>query len=148
MSECFSRYLVFLSDILIFDFLINRRRLLADRRLLGQWGEKRCEKFLKNKGLKTLTRNFLCKTGEIDLVMVDPEGCIVFVEVRTKTDEKFSDVESSITPAKKTRLKRAARYFIATNDIKNRPFRFDIVAIVLGHKGSPQIRHYENAFIA
>lgn len=134
-------------NILNFDFLINRRKLLADRKLLGRWGENRCEKFLKRKGLKTLTRNFLCKTGEIDLVMVDSEGGIVFVEVRTKADEKFSDVESSITPAKKRRIQRAARYFLATNNIHDRPCRFDIVAIVLGQSGSPEIRHYENAFV-
>lgn len=79
--------------------------------------------------------------------MVDSDGSIVFVEVRTKADEEFSDVESSITTAKKTRLKRAARYFLASNNIENRPFRFDIVAIVLSRKGSPEIRHYENAFI-
>ena len=134
-------------NILIFDFFINRKKLLADRRLLGQWGEKRCERFLNGKGFKTLTRNFSCKTGEIDLIMVDSDTSIVFVEVRTKTDEEFSDVESSITEAKKTRLKKAARYFLATHDIKNRPFRFDIVAIVLGRKGNPELRHYENAFV-
>lgn len=115
--------------------------------MLGRWGEQRCEKFLKHKGLKTLTRNFSCKTGELDLIMTDSEGCIVFVEVRTKTDEEFSDVESSITSAKKTRLIKASRYFIATNNIANHPFRFDVVAIVLGRKGKPQIRHYENAFV-
>lgn len=119
---------------------------MSDRKLLGRWGEKYCEKFLKRKGLKVLTRNFSCKTGEIDIIMVDTNGSIVFVEVRTKADEEFSDVESSITQAKKTRLKRAARYFLSTQDIENRPFRFDIVAIVLGRKGKPQIRHYENAF--
>jgi len=132
---------------LIFDYFINRRRLLADRKLLGRWGEKHSERFLKKKGLKVLTRNFLCKTGEIDLVMVDNDGSIVFVEVRTKASEEFSSVESSITFPKKTRLIKAARYFISTNNIENRPFRFDIVAIVLGNKGKPQVRHYENAFV-
>ncbi|MBN1975443.1 MAG: YraN family protein [Sedimentisphaerales bacterium] len=132
---------------MIFNRFINRRKLLSNRKLLGRWGERRCEKFLKAQGLKTLARNFSCKTGEIDLVMIDFEGCIVFVEVRTKTDEKFSDVESSITPAKKEKLKSAAKYFIASHNIENRPFRFDIVAIVLGLQGKPQIRHYENAFV-
>ena len=127
--------------------MLNRRKLLADRKLLGQWGEKYCEKFLKRKGLKILTRNFSCKTGEIDLVMVDTEGGIVFVEVRTKADEKYAAVESSITTAKKNRLKRAARYFLSTNNIENRPLRFDIITIVLGQKGCPQLRHYENAFV-
>ena len=129
------------------SMLLNRKKLLADRELLGRWGEKQSEKFLKRKGLKTLTRNFRSKTGELDLVMVDSDGGIVFVEVRTKADEKFADVEDSITSAKKTRLKRTARYFLASNDIQDRPCRFDIVTIVLGRTGRPQIRHYENAFV-
>jgi putative endonuclease len=128
--------------------LWNRRKLSADRKHLGQWGEKRCQRFLKRKGLKTLTRNFTCKTGEIDLVMVDTDKTIVFVEVRTRVDEKFSSVESSITSAKKAKLFRTARFFLAAHDIEDRPFRFDVVTIILGQKGRPQIRHYENAFVS
>jgi len=127
--------------------LLNRHKLLADRELLGRWGEKRCQRFLKRKGLKTLTRNFSCKTGEIDLIMVAPDRTIVFVEVRTKADETFGSVESSITAPKKARLARTARYFLATNNIDDRPFRFDVVTIVLGPKGTPQIRYYKNAFV-
>ncbi len=126
---------------------INRRKLLADRELLGRWGEKYCLGFLKRKGLKTLTRNFSCKTGEIDLIMVDTDRTIVFIEVRTRADETFNSIESSITAPKKARLARTARYFLATHKIDDRPFRFDIAAIVLPPKGPPQIRHYENAFV-
>ena len=131
----------------MFGWPLNRKKLLADRKLLGRWGEKRCEKFLKAKGLKILTRNFSCKTGEIDLIMVDTDRTIVFIEVKTRADETFNSVESSITTPKKARLVRTARYFLATHKIDNRPFRFDVVAIVLGQKGSPQIRHYQNAFV-
>ncbi len=126
--------------------LLNKRKLLADRELLGRWGEKRCQRFLKRKGLKTLTCNFSCKTGEIDLIMVDTDRTIVFVEVRTRVDETFGSAESSITFAKKTRLIRTARYFLATHDIDDRPFRFDVITIVLGQKGRPQTRYYKNAF--
>jgi Holliday junction resolvase-like predicted endonuclease len=42
---------------------------------------------------------------------------------------------------------KTARYFLATNDIVDRPFRFDIVTIVVGQKGTPEINHYENAFV-
>ena len=124
----------------------NRRKLLSDKKLLGQWGEKRCEKFLKNKGLKILIRNFSCKTGELDLVMVDSDSSIVFVEVKTRANEDFTDAESSITTAKKHKLFKTARYFLASNNIPDRPFRFDVVTIVLGRSGQPQIRHYKNAF--
>jgi len=120
---------------------------LADKELLGRWGEKRCEKFLKHKGLKTLTRNFSCKTGEIDLVMVESDGTLVFVEVKTRANEDFGPSESVVTKTKQTRMLRTARFFLATNNIENRPFRFDVVTIVLGDKGPEEIRHYEKAFV-
>ncbi|MHC4117360.1 MAG: YraN family protein [Planctomycetota bacterium] len=129
------------------SLLLNRPRLLADRKRLGRWGEKRCEKFLKRKGLKTLTRNFSCKTGEIDLVMVDADRTIVFVEVKTRADESFGPSESAITAGKKTKMIRTARYFLATNEIQDRPLRFDVVTIILGKKSPVQVRHYENAFV-
>ena len=127
--------------------LLNKRRLLADIKLLGRWGEKYCQRFLKRKGLKKLARNFSCKTGEIDLIMVDIDGTIVFVEVRTRADESFGPAESSITFAKKAKLLRTAQYFLATHNIENRPFRFDVVTIVLAPTGRPLLRHYDNAFV-
>jgi putative endonuclease len=127
--------------------LLNRSKLLADRKVLGLWGEKRSERFLKRKGLKTLARNYTSRTGEIDLVMVDTDGAIVFVEVKTRADETFDAAESVVTSPKKTKALRTARYFLAAHSIEDRPFRFDVVTIVLGRTGPPQIRHYQNAFV-
>lgn len=93
-----------------------------------------------------LTRNFSCQTGELDLVMVDPEGAIVFVEVKTRSSEGFASTEAIITSAKKRRVRRAARYFRACHGIGERILRFDVVIVVLGDSGPPEIRHYEDAF--
>ena len=127
--------------------LLNRQKLLDNPKLLGQWGERYCEKFLKRQGLKTLTRNFFCRSGEIDLIAVDRDTTMVFVEVRTRADVRFGPPEASITTAKKKKLLRTARYFLATHNIEDRPFRFDIVAIVLNESDQPQINHYKNAFV-
>lgn len=132
----------------VIDFLLNRHRLLADARLLGKWGERRCEKFLKKKGLKKLAANFCCRAGEIDLVMVDGSGAVVFVEVKTRTDESFTATKDVVTEKKKNKMIRAARYFLASYNIESRPYRFDVVTIVLGRAGRPQINHYQNAFVA
>lgn len=123
-----------------------RKRLLFDRALLGKWGEKRCEKYLIRRGLKTLTRNFSCKTGEIDLIMVDTDRTLVFVEVKTRAREDFAPAEAAVTHTKRTRLIKAARYFLASNDIDPRPYRFDVVTLVLPPKGPPKIEHFPNAF--
>ena len=127
-------------------FLI-RRRLLSDRARLGRWGERRCERFLRNRGLRTLTRNYSCKVGELDLVMVDAHGTLVFVEVRTRADESFGPAEATVTPAKRTRVARAGRCFLDAHNIEDRPLRFDVVTLILGRIGPPQIRHYERAFV-
>ncbi len=129
------------------DWLFYRRsRLLTNHELLGVWGEKKSERFLKQKGFRLLTRNFRCKTGEIDLIFVDTEGALVFVEVKTRADEDFETAESAVTQAKRTRMSKAARYFLSTNNIKDRPSRFDVVTVVLGKTGPAQITHYQNAF--
>lgn len=127
-------------------FLI-RRRLLNDSARLGRWGERRCERYLRSKGLRPLARNYSCKVGELDLVMVDADGSLVFVEVRTRADESFGPAEATVTPAKRTRVARAARCFLAAHNIQDRPLRFDVVTLILGRRGPPQIRHYERAFV-
>lgn len=126
--------------------LRNTRKLLSDTERLGRWGEKHAEQFLKRKGMRTLTRNFRCKTGEIDLIMVDSDGTLVFVEVKTRANEDFGSPESAVNSAKKTRMLRAARYFLASHKIDGRPYRFDVVTIVLAEKGAAETRHYENVF--
>ncbi len=131
----------------MYGMFLIRRRLLNDKARLGRWGEKRCERFLQNKGMRTLIRNYACKLGELDLVMVAADGTLVFVEVRSRADETFGPAEATVTPAKRERVSKAARHFIAAHRIEDRPLRFDVITLVLGHRGPPQIRHYENAFV-
>ncbi len=127
--------------------LLKKSSVSADRVKLGRWGEKRCEKFLRKKGLKLLTRNFSCKTGEIDLIMVDTDGTIVFIEVKTRADEDFAPAEYAVTPAKKKKLYRTARWFLKINNIIDCPCRFDVVTIVLNKKARERITHYPRAFL-
>ena len=130
----------------MFERFLKKRTPPQDRAARGKWGENLCLKFLRKKGLKILTKNFSCKTGEIDLIMAEPDGTIVFVEVKTRANENFANAEAAVTARKKNKMKKTARFFLAANDIKDRPLRFDIVTIVLNETADKQIRHYENAF--
>ncbi len=129
----------------MFGWLLKRKKRPDDRNKLGRWGENYCRKFLESKGLRTLCRNYSCKAGEIDLIMVDKNGTIVFVEVKTRTDENFQPVESVITETKKRHLIRTAKWFLKAERIEERPMRFDVVSIVADE--TLQLRHYENAFV-
>ncbi len=127
--------------------LVKKHKLLNNQKLLGRWGEKRCEKFLKAKGLLPLIRNYSRKTGEIDLIMVDQNRSIVFIEVKTRTDESFTPTETLITTEKQDKMFKTARYFLASHNIENRPYRFDIVTITLDSTARERIKHYKNAFV-
>ncbi|HAL46016.1 MAG TPA: YraN family protein [Phycisphaerales bacterium] len=125
----------------------NLKKILSDSHLLGQWGQKQCEKFYKAKGCKVLARNFLCKSGEIDLIIGQTDGTVVFVEVKTRSNEIFADAESAITLAKKKRMTKAANLFVKKYELDSSPFRFDVVIVRPDEKGKAQIRHYESAFV-
>ena len=117
-----------------------------DIRGLGRKGQELCEKFLKKQGFKLLERNFLCKTGEIDLIMAAPDGAVIFIEVKTRTNENFAKAEGAITAAKKSRMTKAANFFVRKHKLEDFPLRFDVVIVIIGEKGKPEIRHYPSAF--
>ena len=123
------------------------KKVLSDSHLLGQWGQKQCEKFYKAKGCKTLARNFACKSGEIDLIIGQADGTVIFVEVKTRSSEKYAQAESAITYSKKLRMVKAARLFVKEYKIENYPLRFDVVIVMPDANGKAMIRHYENAFV-
>jgi putative endonuclease len=94
---------------------------------LGRIGEDRALAHLHAQGLTLVERNFLCKAGEIDLVMQDG-AWLVFVEVRRRASTRFGGAVFSVTPAKQQRLLRAAQlYLLRYRNLP--PCRFDLVAI-------------------
>ena len=94
---------------------------------IGQGGEDRALAFLQQQGLTLVERNFLCKTGELDLVMREGER-LVFVEVRERNNPHFGGAAASISPAKQRRILRAAKFYLL-RFAKMPPCRIDVVAI-------------------
>lgn len=126
---------------------IFRSRLLGDPKKLGRWGEKQSENFLRKKGFRLITRNFRCKPGEVDLIMSDDTGAIVFIEVKTRRSEAIVNAQDAVNAEKRRKLVYASKYFVRKYRVSGRPLRFDVMAVVLPEKGKVQIRHYRNAFV-
>lgn len=88
---------------------------------------------LLSAGLQLVTRNFRCRVGEIDLVMLD-RGCLVIVEVRcrqsgTAAAARFPSAIESVGPHKQRKLTKAALFFLAKHKaFRNHRVRFDVVA--------------------
>ncbi|WP_028103472.1 YraN family protein [Pseudoduganella violaceinigra] len=94
---------------------------------IGREGEDRALAFLEQQGLKLVERNFLCKVGELDLVMQDGAH-LVFIEVRERSTPFFGGAAASISPAKQRRILRAAKFYLL-RFANMPPCRIDVVAI-------------------
>lgn len=124
---------------------VARPGVSAAQRQIGQRWERKAETFLRRQGLKTLERNFLCRGGELDLVMVDGED-LVFVEVRFRSRDLRGSGAESVGPVKRARIIRAARHYLARYPAHStRPCRFDVIS-VLGQAGDVRMDWIRNAF--
>ncbi len=115
------------------------------RQTLGRAGEKHAERFLKKKRYHLLARRYSTPFGEIDLIMRD-SATIVFVEVKTRRDRRYTDPEEAVRADKIRRMTRTARTYLKQKRIDDAPARFDVVSVILPAEGPPEIEHFEDAF--
>jgi putative endonuclease len=100
----------------------------------GDAAEDRALAHLLAAGLKLLARNYRTPGrggGEIDLVMGDAGGTLVFVEVRHRASRSFGGAAASVTPAKRRRIVFAARHYLMRLS-PTPPCRFDVVSVEAG----------------
>lgn len=102
----------------------------APHLIRGADAEQQAYDFLVSQGLKPVCRNFRCKQGELDLVMLD-QNTLVIVEVRFRKSNAFGGAVASITAKKRAKIIAATQYYLSSQTIKN-TVRFDVVAISEG----------------
>jgi putative endonuclease len=99
------------------------------RQQRGEEAEQAAERWLTQRGLSTIARNWRCRMGEIDLIMLDEET-LVFVEVRFRSGHHHGGAAGSVHSGKQRRLIAAARHYLRLRpEAAQRPCRFDVIAI-------------------
>jgi len=84
---------------------------------------------LTDKGFRLLERNFFCKGGELDLIMMDGDE-LVFVEVRYRSRSDYGDGGESIDQYKQRKLRIAAEAWLSKNESATfRGCRFDVMSV-------------------
>ena len=82
----------------------------------------------RTNGLRLVEKNFHCRLGEIDLIFRD-DNCLVFVEVRYRTSNRFASAAQSVDEKKQAKIARTASMFLGQNpSMSDYPVRFDVVA--------------------
>lgn len=120
---------------------------------LGKSGEQYAAAYLEQLGYRLVAANFTLPVGrnlrgavvnaELDLIAYD-QNTLCFIEVKTRASDWFAPPEVNIDLRKRRQIARAARAYQKMFEIKDQPFRFDAVTVVL--TDPPQIELLRNFF--
>ena len=106
----------------------------AETKESGDAGEGRALAHLLAHGLTLVQRNYRvargpnARGGEIDLIVRDHDGTLVFVEVRSRRHSSHGGAAASVSATKRRSLVLAAQHFLSRQRSLP-PCRFDVVAI-------------------
>jgi putative endonuclease len=101
---------------------------------IGDSAESSALAWLQARGLKLLERNYRVARGprspggEIDLILRDRDGTLVFVEVRSRRRSDFGGAAASVGAVKQQRIVFAARHYLL-HFASPPPCRFDVVTL-------------------
>jgi putative endonuclease len=113
-------------------FFPDRSKVTTKQR--GDAGEQVALEHLQAHGLKLVCRNYRTPGrggGEIDLIVREPDGTLVFVEVRQRSSALHGGAAASVSAVKQRRVIFAARhYLLRVSPLP--PCRFDVVTIDAG----------------
>ncbi len=103
------------------------------------------ESFLSQNGYRILERNYHTPFGELDIIAIDGDS-IVFIEVKTRTSERYGTALQAITFAKMNHMIKSALFFIGKYRYDGMNYRFDVVTVTANKSNKPDIRVIKNAF--
>lgn len=101
---------------------------------IGDEGEALALEHLQRAGLVLVERNYRvargphARGGEVDLILRDRDGTLVFAEVRARRGADHGGAAASVGPAKQRRIVLAAQHYLL-RWASPPPCRFDVVAI-------------------
>jgi putative endonuclease len=101
----------------------------VDRRSIGTQAENSACAFLEAQGFIIVTRNFLRRVGELDIVARDGD-LLVVAEVRTRASDRFGGAAASIGWAKQKRIAMTAALLLERYpSLRRCRVRFDVLIV-------------------
>lgn len=110
------------------------------RQAVGAFGERVAARYLAERGIEVLDRNWRGRSGELDIVGRDGDE-LVFVEVKTRSGLGFGHPAEAVTAAKRARLRHLAAQWLAAHDVHAAGIRIDVVAVLRPRTGPTRVEH-------
>ena len=105
-------------------------------------GEKIAQDYLQKKGYKILKTNYYTIRGEIDII-AQYNKCIIFVEVKTRTNNHYGTPAMAVNFNKKQHIKTSAKIFLQLEHLYGKEIRFDVIEILIKN-GNYYINHIKS----
>jgi putative endonuclease len=118
--------------------------VLNRRQKLGRAGESMARQHLQKQGYRILEQNYRTRLGEIDLI-ARHRDTLVFVEVKTRSSDRYGGPRFAVPPAKQKKLSTLALGYLKKTRQMDCKARFDVVLIQAGD-AFPEIETIQNAF--
>lgn len=121
-----------------------------DRATIGRDGESVAANWYLRAGWEIEARNWRCREGELDLVVVAPArgrggtDLVVVCEVKTRSSSRFGGGAEAVTPSKQRRVRAATRRYLSER-VRPASVRFDVAVVERGVHGYA-VRVIEGAF--
>lgn len=112
----------------------------------GARGEQLAARYLRNNGYEILAANFSTPLGETDIVALDKNGVVCFIEVKTRAPGGMLPPADAVDYEKQNRLINNAAAFLGRAGLKGSRTRFDIIEIILYDLFRHDVNHITNAF--
>ncbi len=112
----------------------------GSRQALGAYGESVAQRYLVERGMCVLDRNWRCELGELDLVLRDGDVLVV-CEVKTRSSLQCGTPHEAITDTKLDRLRRLGARWAVDHGVHPRDMRVDLVAVLRSAKGAADVDH-------
>ena len=108
----------------------------TQRKRFGDIGEALARTHLARQGYSIIESNYRSPYGEIDIVAREGE-CLVFVEVKSRSNRAYGSPAEAITRAKKQKLVESAQDYIQTHPGLPQMWRIDVVLVEIQRPGDP-----------
>lgn len=118
---------------------------MIDKKELGMRGEDLATEFLEKENYEILDRNYRCAFGEVDIIGYK-NGEIIFVEVKTRTQNVFGMPAEAVNAVKRRHLYKVAESYLYKNNLFDLPISFDVIEVFI-LEDDFRIAHIKNAII-
>ena len=111
---------------------------------LGDKGEMIAADYLHRENFQLLDRQFHTRFGELDIVALKTD-MVIFVEVKTRTSDRFGLPEASMTATKIERIENAGLIWLKEHPDAPDDWRIDVISIFLDHQDQVlNLQHFKN----